>query len=155
VITVWRLCKTTRVPNAFTGLGAAENPGRWNSLGTRLVYCAESRALAALEIIAHVEDKPSLAKAKFSAVPVELDQALIQPVPSLPKHWQSIPPVAATQKIGDQFVKRAAHLALKVPSAVVHGEFNYLINPAHPAAGTLKIGPPEPFLFDPRTLAKI
>jgi hypothetical protein len=37
-----------------------------------------------------------------------------------------------------------------VPSAVIHSEFNYLINPAHPRFGELVIGSAEPFQFDSR-----
>ncbi|MBI2497892.1 MAG: RES domain-containing protein, partial [Opitutae bacterium] len=40
--------------------------------------------------------------------------------------------------------------ALRVPSVVVPGEFNYLLNPAHPDFKRVKIGKPEPFSFDPR-----
>ena len=41
-------------------------------------------------------------------------------------------------------------LILKVPSATIYGEFNYLLNPTHPDMSTLKIGPILPFAFDPR-----
>ena len=41
-------------------------------------------------------------------------------------------------------------LILKVPSATIYGEFNYLLNPTHPDMTTLKIGPILPFAFDPR-----
>jgi len=151
-MTVWRLCMTRWVKTAFTGAGAAENPGRWNSLGTRIVYCAESRALAALEILAHVEDRADLAKAKFSVIPVEVVEDLIQKVPQLPQDWRRSPPDESTRLIGDRFVETAMHPVLKVPSAVVPGEFNYLINPAHPAFQSLKIGKAEAFCFDQRVV---
>jgi RES domain-containing protein len=41
-------------------------------------------------------------------------------------------------------------VALRVPSVIVPGEFNYLLNPAHPQFASVKIGKSEPFLFDPR-----
>ena len=41
-------------------------------------------------------------------------------------------------------------LALRVPSVVVPQEWNYLINPAHPAFARLEIGKAQPLAFDPR-----
>jgi RES domain-containing protein len=153
-MTIWRLCKTRWVKTAFTGAGAAQNPGRWNSLGTRIVYCAETRALAAWEILAHVEDRADLAKATFSAIPVEVAEDLIQEVPPLPQDWRRSPPGESTSLVGDRFVETATHPVLKVPSAVVLGEFNYLINPAHPAFPSLKIGQAEAFRFDERVVSR-
>jgi RES domain-containing protein len=37
-----------------------------------------------------------------------------------------------------------------VPSAVVAGEWCYLLNPAHARFGELSLGTAEPFGFDPR-----
>jgi RES domain-containing protein len=45
---------------------------------------------------------------------------------------------------------RFASVALRVPSIVVDGEFNYLLNPLHPDFAQLKIGEPRRFSFDPR-----
>jgi RES domain-containing protein len=152
VITAWRLCKTARVAGAFTGVGAAENPGRWNSAGTRIVNCAESRALAALEVLAHVEDKAGLAKARFSVIPVEIDDALILDQPALPRDWRRVPPPPSTRALGDHFVAAGTRPVLKVPSVIVLGEYNYLLNPAHPAFKRLRIGKAEPFPFDLRVI---
>jgi len=39
---------------------------------------------------------------------------------------------------------------LQVPSLVVNGEFNYVLNPRQADFGQLKIGAPVSFSFDPR-----
>jgi RES domain-containing protein len=39
---------------------------------------------------------------------------------------------------------------LKLPSAVVPEEFNYVLNPAHPDFGKISIGKPRVFKADPR-----
>jgi RES domain-containing protein len=39
---------------------------------------------------------------------------------------------------------------LKLPSAVVPEEFNYLLNPAHPDFGKIRIAKPRAFKADPR-----
>jgi hypothetical protein len=51
LITVWRICKKARLADAFDGRGAAEYPGRWNNPGVAVVYTAESRSLASLEVL--------------------------------------------------------------------------------------------------------
>jgi RES domain-containing protein len=47
-------------------------------------------------------------------------------------------------------VREARSAVLEVPSIVVNGEFNYLLNPEHPDFERLEIGSALPFSFDPR-----
>jgi RES domain-containing protein len=42
---------------------------------------------------------------------------------------------------------------LEVPSVIIPGEVNYLLNPAHPHFRKIVIRKAEPFAFDPRLLA--
>lgn len=53
--TLWRLCHPDFVDSAFSGVGASLAGGRWNSPGVRVVYAAESRALALLEQLVHYD----------------------------------------------------------------------------------------------------
>ena len=53
-----------------------------------------------------------------------------------------------TQKRGDDFVRRRKNLILRVPSAVVKGEYNFLINPKHPDADNIKVISVDDFPFD-------
>jgi len=41
-------------------------------------------------------------------------------------------------------------LGLQATSAAIAGEWNTLINPAHPEFPKITIDPPQPFIFDPR-----
>ena len=148
--TLWRLCDTRWAAGAFDGEGAARYPGRWNSEGRKAVYCAATRSLAALEILSHVEDRALLAKAHFTALPIDVSEDQIQVLKRLPEGWDRIPPGGITRSIGDQFLESAKHPVLRIPSAVVRGEFNYLLNPRHPAFSGLRVGKAEPFAFDPR-----
>ena len=90
MIAIWRLCRAQWAKTAFSGAGAAANPGRWNSLGTRLVYCSETRSLCALEILAQVEDKRNLAQAKFVAIAVEVPEKLIARPARFPPDWRAV-----------------------------------------------------------------
>lgn len=58
--------------------------------------------------------------------------------------WHEDPPPVEAAAIGDRWVESQASVLLKVPSAVIRSEFNYLINPLHPRFVELVIGSPEP-----------
>lgn len=149
---VWRLCKAKWAATALSGVGAAEFPGRWNTGGQKIVYTASSQALAALEMLAHVEDGGYLRRAHFVIISVDIPEALVQIPKRLPARWSALPPNRASRKFGDRFLTAALLPAMRVPSAVVPDEFNYLLNPLHPGFDKFEIGKPERFRFDPRLL---
>ena len=68
----------------------------------------------------------------------------------LPTDWNSHPSSAATQKMGDAFIDSNDGCVLRVPSAVVQGDFNYLINPHHIDFGLITIVEVTDFPFDMR-----
>lgn len=147
---VFRLSKS-RHSKDLSGKGAEKFGGRWNSKGVALLYTSDSRALCTAEIAVHTP---------LGNLPTDFDIALIKipentiipelEISELPKDWKSIPHSHSTQEIGDQFVNDDQFLVLKVPSAVVQGEFNYLINPAHDDFKSITIEKTEPFAFDQR-----
>lgn len=149
-IGVWRLCADFREPGAFTGEGAARRGGRWNRPGVRVVYCAESRALAALEILVNADDTGSLGALTWICLPALVPQSLIETPARFPARWRDYPHSTETQDFGAAWAQERRSVALRVPSAVVAGEFNYLLNPAHPEFKRVKIGAKESFTFDPR-----
>jgi RES domain-containing protein len=147
----WRIVKERHAADAFDGEGARLHGGRWNSRGTRLVYASATLSLAALENLVHLVPPISF---RFVAFRVEFSESLVEsvPVPGLPVDWTEEPPSRSTQGIGDRWVREARSAVLEVPSVLIPGESNYLINPAHPEFGRLKIGTAEPFAFNPRLL---
>ena len=58
----------------------------------------------------------------------------------------------ATQDLGDRWVRESRSVVLEVPSVLIPGESNYLINPGHPEFRSVSIGPAEAFAFNPRLL---
>lgn len=148
----WRLCKRQWARTAFSGAGAAEYPGRWNSGGTRIVYCAETLSLAALELLVHVADKSYLSRARFSAFEVRVPDPLVQSLPRLPSGWDRTPGPATARQVGDRFVSDGKAPVLCVPSAVVRSESIFLLNPAHQDFGRIEWKNPISFSFDPRLL---
>lgn len=135
----------------LSGKGAALSGNRWNSKGTELIYSADSRALAMAEVAVHL----SLSILPRDYVMVEIDIPTSVSIESiskenLPAKWRSFPHVLETQRIGDVFATERKCCVLKVPSAVVPGDFNFLINPYHPDFKSIKIIGQEDFPFDSR-----
>jgi RES domain-containing protein len=150
-VRTWRLVNKRYTEDVFSGEGAVLAGGRWNSPGVRIIYTAETLSLAILEILAGGASMLLLgAYVKVAAV---FDDSAVEEIGRLPREWDAYPPGPATQSIGDAWVKKGKGLVLRVPSTVVPGEFNFLINPAHPDFfARVDRGAPHPFTFDPRLL---
>jgi RES domain-containing protein len=148
----WRIVKAKHVAKAFSGEGAAKTGGRWNSRGVPVVYTSSTKSLAALESLVHL-NPPVLFK--YVAIRIQFDDTLIKKVPlnSLPADWQVEPPPPSSKAVGDAWVRHARSALLALPSVIISGELNYLLNPAHPDFKKIVIGKPERFAFDPRLLA--
>lgn len=147
---VFRLSKQ-KYSEDLNGKGAAKFGNRWNSKGTEIIYTADSRALAMAEVAVHL----SLATLPSDYMMIEIDipdTIKIKEIKpnDLPNTWNSHPPINSTQKIGDDFVDSMKECILKVPSAVVQGDFNYLINPYHEEFKKIRILKVIDFPFDKR-----
>lgn len=154
---VFRIERDKYLDTTLTGIGASMTEGyRWNSLNTRMVYTAETRALATLEISVHLDLSEDLPDDRFY-VEIEIpDEIVIQEVAldDLPEDWNSKPPTLTTQTIGDDFVTYNEAAILKVPSSIVPQEFNYLINPVHPDSSKIKVLSTSKMMFDSRLKSK-
>ena len=148
---VWRICKAKYSADAFSGEGARLFAGRWNPAGVRMVYSSTSLALAALEFFVHLD--PSVAPDDLVSVMAELpeDQVMVEriDVAGLPRDWRAIEH-PKLQAIGTEWVQSMRSAALLVPSVVIDGEWNVLLNPGHPDFSKIVIATPKPFAFDAR-----
>jgi RES domain-containing protein len=149
MVSAWRITKRKHSRSAFTGEGARLYGGRWNSPGTAIIYTAESQSLAVLEILVHL-DSPELLK-KYALFRVGIDESYIVDIDAaiLPRNWRTEPVPGKVQKIGDEWVTNATSAVLRVPSTLVPGEFNFLLNPRHADFPKLQFSGPIPFHLDP------
>lgn len=150
MISSWRIVKKKHLKTALTGEGARLYGGRWNTKGKSVIYTAESRALAVTEILVHLDSSAPLAR--YVVIEVQIDEALIQDIDLavLPTNWRAEPAPKRLQAIGNEWIDAGTSPVLRVPSAVIQGEFNYLLNPAHPDFGKLKFSSPVSFRIDKR-----
>jgi RES domain-containing protein len=149
MLSAWRLTKTKLLANAWDGQGARKSGGRWNSVGIAVVYTSGTLSLALVEVLVHI---PSGILPAYSAVRVDFDESMVGTVErgQLPVNWRDHPPPPETKALGDRWVANGESAVLRVPSVVVPSEFNYVLNPSHPALADIHIGEPMPFPFDAR-----
>lgn len=148
---VWRICQEKWAETAFDGQGAKIYGGRWNSIGIAVVYTSSSLALAALESLVHLGVKkiPKNYVAICADIPENFTVEKIEPE-KLPQNWRRDPAPPKLTSIGDRWVSSSKSAILKVPSAVIDEEWNYLLNPKHPNFARIQIGKAKPFQFDGR-----
>ena len=152
IVSVWRIDKLKWATSSFLGDGARLYGGRWNSPGHPMIYTSEHPALGALEILVHAISDQLLLRA-YCSIEAKFDDSLFDVLPkkALPRDWSHDPVSKSTQRLGDMWLaSEESRPVLKVPSAVVNGSFNYLINPLHPKFRQIRVGKPKPFRFDPR-----
>lgn len=137
----------------LSGKGAKLYGGRWNSFGLPAVYTTEHISLAVLEILVHL--KTLQTPLNYYLITLEIPESA--PLISidhkkLKKNWKDDP--FYLQSIGDEFLNSKKSLVLKVPSAIIELENNFIINPAHPDMKKIKILNAENFIFDKRLSLK-
>jgi RES domain-containing protein len=137
--------------NDLSGNGARLYGGRWNSEGRPMIYLASSRSLAVLESLAHLSPT-NLPDDIFMLIIEVADDFMEVNIKTLPDNWNEYPEPNILKQIGNSFLQKNEHLLLKVPSAIIKEEFNYLMNPLHPKAMEVKIISKSPFLFDRRLI---
>ena len=136
----------------LSGYGANLFGGRWNLRGTSLLYTAEVRSLAVMEVLVHLtsEELPNDMYLLTVELPEGFSQAEIA-VADLPANWRQQGQAYPTALLGHAWLQSARTLALRVPSVLVPQEHNLLVNPAHSEFGRVRLAAePELFYFDER-----
>ena len=149
MVSAWRITKRKHARSAFTGVGARLYGGRWSSPGTAIIYTAESQSLAVLEILVHLDSPELLTKYVLFQIRIHESYIVAIDAAALPRNWRAEPAPGKVQKIGDEWVTSAPSAVLRVPSTLVPGESNFLLNPRHADFPKLQFSESIPFHFDP------
>ncbi len=137
-----------RYAQTLTASGVAN---RWNTAGQYIIYTAAFASLACLENVVHRGAEGLQAPFKLMRLDIP-DQVLIEEVPPamLPAGWQQVTSYPRCQEIGAAWYQLRRSAVLKVPSALIASEANYLLNTNHPDFGQITLVSTEDFVFDPR-----
>jgi RES domain-containing protein len=150
---VWRITTARRARTAFSGEGARLYGGRWNPKGVPLVYTAESRALAMLEML--VQDEPL--RARYVIIPATIPDGTVVErvdVAKLPSDWRTPRRTEDLRAIGAEWAASKRTVVLAAPSAVLPEETNYLLNVRHPDFRRIRVGKPRVLVIDTRLLRR-
>jgi len=153
MITVSRLCRSEYA--AFDGEGGLCRAGRWQEQGNRIVYAAQSEALAALEVLVHlssITQMPEYVCVK-AAIPGQLILH-IRDLGPLPADWASTDPKQA-RGLGTRRITEQISAVLQIPSVVIPRESNFMLNPEHPDFNRIAVDTPLPFQFDLRLASRL
>jgi RES domain-containing protein len=158
-VKVERLWRITRAPYAdLTGEGARLFGGRWNPVGTPVVYASTALSLAVLEALVHTD--PDLLPDDLVAIEIDARSASEEEhvEAELPRPRRGEIGQADTQDFGGHWVRESRSALLVLPSVLLPegaapSERNIVINPAHSDAAGLAVVGNYPFMFDARLLA--
>lgn len=133
---LWRISNYA----TLTGAGGLISSGRWHSGRSEVVYMADSPASALLERLVHLELDPDEVPRTYQLLSIDTPDTLsfdsIEQT-SLPTDWRTNDP--STWPIGDHWITERRAPLLRVPSAIVPHTWNWLFNPRHREATTVKI----------------
>jgi len=147
---VYRIGKSQYIKD-ISGTGAKLYGGRWNRKGLALLYTAEHRSLAALEVLVHLNrnELPDDLKLLSLDIPEEsITEISQEEINEIQKNKSLI----SFKKTGSGWITSQKSLCLKVPSIIIKEEFNILINPNHRLFDEIKIDKIDDFIFDSRLL---
>lgn len=135
---------------AFSGLSGFVVDGRWHSKPRLLDYASQSVSLAALERLVHYKRFDGLAAHVLCSV--DLPDSCILLVDTPPAGWNALESGPAVRDVGNCWYDEMKSAALMVPSTIIPGEFNFLINSRHPDWRWAWVSRPVEFSFDRRLL---
>jgi len=153
LIVVSRLCRSEYT--GFDGRGGLYRAGRWHDQGHRIVYAAQSEALAAFEVFVHLTSITQMPE--YVCVKARIPDHLvldIRDLGPLPTDWAAADPKQA-RGLGTGWIKDKTSAVLRVPSVVIPRESNFMLNPEHPDFNSIAVDAPLPFEFDLRLVARL
>jgi len=125
---------------------------RWNQAFQFVIYCSENISLCALELLAHTNGIRPAGEFKIMEIEIK-DQSNLKLVNTkeLPENWHQLQSYALTQHIGSEWYESKSSLLMKIPSAIIQSEFNYVINTQHPDFHKdVKLNSSKAFFWDTR-----
>lgn len=134
----------------LSGEGARLYGGRWNHKLTPCLYCSANRSLAILEYSVNVNIDLIPRSLSITCLEIPEENILKIDVDRLPGNWRDSPAPASTRDFGTALLKANEFLIIQIPSVVIPEEFNYLVNPLHPASRLVNIMEVKDCVYDLR-----
>ncbi len=150
---LWRIARHAYALDRL-GAGARDAGGRWNTVGTAVIYTGGTVGIAALEKFVHLA---GVVPPDLVLVRVELPEGTSSETPTLaalPPDWNALRPGPASMQFGTRWAQENRSLVLYVPSAIVPEETNGLLNPNHAEFGAVRMAIEREFHYDSRMFGR-
>lgn len=152
---VWRIAQDSPdyTSDDPTGAGGKATGGRWNRIGTAMLYCAENISLACLETMVHLKSSGlpfNRYLVRFDIPTATWKAAQRYTKGTAPVGWDARPVGKVGLDFGDNWVATGASALLLVPSVIVPEESCILINPLHADAKGITVTKLRRWTYDPR-----
>lgn len=125
--------------------------GRWNGAGRKVIYTAESIPIAFMENM--IRRKGLGFNDQFAIMIIEVPDTLsiseVDPA-TLATGWRDYKDYTICQAAGNNWYDKRLSPVLKVPSAVLPSNFNYVLNAEHPDFSQIKLVTTSDLLPDER-----
>ncbi|MGV3550776.1 RES family NAD+ phosphorylase [Rhizobium sp.] len=141
---IWRISRFADL----TGKGGELASGRWHAQGHPIVYCADHPSTALLEMIVHLN--PANIPESYQLLRIDCPDRLVPAQVDDEAVVRNIHDPVATSRFGTAWLERRSSCLLRVPSAIMPIATNYLFNPRHPDAATVRIADRLEIPFDRR-----
>lgn len=133
----------------LTGTGAKLHGGRWNNIGTNVLYTSGTISLSLLEILVNAGSFEALQPFKLIQLTVPDTAIRYQIHPkNLKRNWQQ--DFSYTQWMGTEILQEKKALVIECPSAIIPQESNFLLNPLHKDYAKIRMKELHDFYFDER-----
>jgi len=138
-----------------SSLKASGVANRWNKEEEFIIYAGGSISLSTLELVAHRNAIDIKSGYKLLFINLDVTESDITEIKleHLPTNWKSIEAYPILQEMGSKWYQSKESLLLKIPSALVQWESNYLINVNHPEfLNKVSIDSAKEFIWDNRLI---
>lgn len=136
-------------------LSSSGASSRWNKRNEFVIYTGASRSLSTLEVVVHRNSIHGTADYEVMIISIADEESLFENVSikDLPSNWRDFKAYPLLQQIGSDWYRAQRSLVLKVPSAIISQEYNYIINTHHPLfTEKVQLVRNEAYFFDGRLL---
>lgn len=151
---IWRISNHADL----SGIGGLKVAGRWHEKGRQVVYAADHPSTALLEVLVHLEVDVEDIPDNFQLIEIDVPTALrIDSVDEadlekLSIGWKDDVRISRGRALA--WFQELKTPILRVPSAILPGVSNFLINPLHVDAGKIVIVGAKKHPYDTRLLGQ-
>ncbi len=134
---LWRIAGASY--SVWSGEGARLHGARWNPPGLPAIYAGTSYAICALEILVHANAHAPPRHLRYVQADLP-DETLVERADVTRIDGWDGPNISAAQAFGKAWLLARRSLVLLVPSVVTKGlDWNAVVNPLHPAFGSISV----------------